>query len=462
MKQKPTAILIAAISYACCTAPVTAEEAGAGVKPSSSDPNKLREPLILRIWHALHPPTPVIIHAHRGGEEAGIDVKKMLPRFPGNVILYQAPDNSLFESPDSFALSSNVPAKEASLLRQTDKLRRAGKAIIRLGLSNPLDEGDPFGELNGGPLELDPSLLDHEPDGSDLPPVLERPAKDPFKGVESSDEESLKSVQRSEHHSKVEYYAAVGWQSADVYKGLDKTSEAGLPVSGDPGGGNVHRTSIWYSKLGLGFEGIGATATYLQSVDRIRPRHSSISNLLLGKPVSPPAFYEEVDLSLSYSYEIIRHELEATFGYTAYLLPDRDFWGTNYAGEVYGTMALTSIPFVRPNVTYSRFYSGAERLRGGFLEMRLDTDKIRLYKSEKLTIEFDPYVSVGLDNNLIGDGNDWAAVEVGARVPIQVGKNVIFSVNGNYGIPINESPENFRTDAAKVGFWGGASITVKF
>jgi len=262
---------------------------------------------------------------------------------------------------------------------------------------------------------------------------------------------------------------SLGWQSADVYKHIDKTSEAGLPKAGDPTRDDVHRTSVWYAKATGVFDGVfggklGIGVTYLQSSDRLYPRVASINSLTNGESLSRQTFYNEVDLAIAYTHAIIPKKMEATVGYNAFVVPDRGFWGTNYSGELYANLAWIGIPYFRPNVTYSHFHSGAVQLRKGYLDFNLDTVGIPLCRRDSIQIDFNPYVSIGIDNGLIMENTDWAAVDIGVRVPILFKDRFVLTLNGNYGIPINGNPSsnNFRTDLGKVGFWGGAAITFKF
>jgi hypothetical protein len=259
-----------------------------------------------------------------------------------------------------------------------------------------------------------------------------------------------------------EIFISSGWQSADVYKGIDKTSEAGLPIKGDPTADDVKRTPIWFDKAGFGYIGFAGSITYLESFDRITPRFASIQRLMNGTAPLSETYYQELDLSLSYTYGLIKNRLEATAGYNAFILPDRDFWGTNYAGEVYGRLTWDLTDHILPNVTYSHFHSGAQQLRHGYLELRIDTQSLRLLDTGKLMIEVNPYVSVGVDNSLIGDGTDWSVAELGVRIPVTIGRHLRVIGNLNYGIPINDSDNNFRTDASKVGIWGGVSLSIDF
>ena len=171
-----------------------------------------------------------------------------------------------------------------------------------------------------------------------------------------------------------------------------------------------------------------------------------------------------MDLAINYSHEIIPDILEGTIGYNVYYFPDRAFWGTNFSGEFYTKLTLTSIPYIRPNVTYSRFNSAAHQLRGTFIDIRVDTVTLPVYKGNSVNVGLRPYVALGVDSNLIGDGTDWTALTMGLVIPVNVGKRVIFSVNGNYAFPINgQSPSpSFHSDLGKVGFWGGASVSVRF
>lgn len=263
-----------------------------------------------------------------------------------------------------------------------------------------------------------------------------------------------------------QYFVSSGIQSADVYKDIDKSSEAGFPISGDPTGDDVRRTPISFTKAGLVFKGFGASITYLQSLDQILPRHETGRRLLAGLPIPAKSFYREIDISLNYSHVLIPDVLDGTLGYNAFILPDEAFWGTNYAGEIYGTFALSTFDFlhIRPSITYSRFHSDAKQLTGGFVDTRVEVVGWTVYQRERVKIDFDPYISIGLDDGLINDGVDWTAVDVGVRIPINIGEHFIFTVDGNYGFPINgnSSSDNFRTDLSRVGIWGGCSFTIKF
>ena len=135
------------------------------------------------------------------------------------------------------------------------------------------------------------------------------------------------------------FYVVSGWQSADVYKDIDKTSEAGLPTAGNLEGTNVHRTPIWYSKAGASYDGFGVVITYIQSDDKIIPRVAAVKSLLSGRPLPEATFYNEFDASINYTYSFGRI-IDATIGYNAFLPLNHDFFGTNYSGETFVTIAL--------------------------------------------------------------------------------------------------------------------------
>jgi hypothetical protein len=318
-----------------------------------------------------------------------------------------------------------------------------------------------------------------------------------------------------------EFLATAGWQSADVYKAIDKSSEAGFPVHGDPTADDVHRTSIYYTKAAAAYRGLALTVTYLESADSIRPRQATSDALLAGEerlqreldtalaggPVAQelleaqrilgpkasaeaqqghittnsiekleklllrngPAFerYREVDLALNYSHEIVPGYFDATVGYVALLDPDPAFYGTGFDGEFDGTVAFTRVPHVRPSVTFTLFNSAVAQLRGRYYDFRCETYGLTVFKSELLQsrMELDPYVALGVDDGFIGDGVDWSDFRFGVRAPVYIGSYAILNMDINYSIPINgnsESSSNFRTDLGQVGVWGGVSMSFKF
>lgn len=277
-----------------------------------------------------------------------------------------------------------------------------------------------------------------------------------------TDVDSAITLAPSRVFPEIEYYFATGWQSADIYKGVDKTSEAGFPLDGDPTGHKVKRTSIVYTKLGAGSSGFGAAVTYIRSLDRISPRYGSALSLANGGGVASPIFYEELDFSLNYSFQIVPQKLEMTLGFNEFLALHRSFWFGHGAEELYATVAVTSIPHIRPSITYSQFFSGTDQLKGGFCEIRMDTYGYEVYRDNRIKVEINPYLSLGIDNNLIGDHADWGSVQFGVKAPIELSNRAIFSLNANYGISISDRPNNFHTDAAATGFFGGVSFTVKF
>ena len=189
-------------------------------------------------------------------------------------------------------------------------------------------------------------------------------------------------------------------------------------------------------------------------------------SLLLRK--APPAQkYQEFDVGLNYSHELIPRHLDGTVGYTAYFIPETGFWGTGFASEFYAKLAVKSIPHMRPNVTFSLFNSAAVQLRGRFVDFRWETYDLTVFNSARLAtrVELNPYVSIGLDDDLIGDNVGWSAFCFGVRAPVSIGKHVVINLDLNYGIPINghaDSDTNFRTDLGEVGPWGGVSLSYRF
>ena len=335
-----------------------------------------------------------------------------------------------------------------------------------------------------------------------------------------------------------EFMVSSGWQSADIYKDIDKTSEASLPLYGNAFGDKVHRTSIVYTKAAVAYKGFALSATWLESTEFLHPRkatldaladleaaeikqeeiaaHAALESALKsalaeaqrlginptpqqiaatesalrkefmssqkggvgtgdadlphtlphGK-IPPARKYEEIEIGLTYSHEIVPGLFDATIGYTAFFIPDTDFWGTGFVGEFDAKIAYKQLPHMRPNVTFSLFNSGAEQLRGKSFDFRWDTYGLTIFQSEKFKtrVEFNPYVAVGVDYGLIGDGIDWTAVRIGARMPIYIGRHANLNLDINYAFPINghsDSEYNFRTDLGEVGPWGGVSFSYRF
>ncbi|MEZ0273608.1 MAG: hypothetical protein ACAH88_01795 [Roseimicrobium sp.] len=233
-----------------------------------------------------------------------------------------------------------------------------------------------------------------------------------------------------------------GWESQYMFKGLDNVRASSF--------GGRDESSIWYAKLSAAYEGFGLNLGYIMAVEESDPRFSRVER---------SEFYSEINAGVNYTASIIGGVLDATIGYNAYFFPEKDFWGTDYQGELFARVALVSIPFVTPNFVYSYFHSDEKILEGHFFEFRLDSS-IPVYDGGSFKVAVNPYVSVSYDEDYNGVGGDWNSIETGIKVPITIGDNFIVALSGNYGWDIGDNRSNF--DKGFDDFWGGVSVTYRF
>ena len=212
-------------------------------------------------------------------------------------------------------------------------------------------------------------------------------------------------------------------------------------------------------------------------------------NIPTGQYNRAKRYYEEVDINLDYTLSIVANVLDATVGYNSYVIPAHDFKGTNYQGEALGRLTYKQIPYVQPSITYFRYISDArattvgfnginfaerqegEYLNGNYVEARID-GAIPIYRNATFSVALAPYVLISLNDGYLDKEIDnkthteFNTIELGAKVPFNVGGHFAITPYVNYGYDISHFHEsndfNGGISPFKEDVWGGVTISYRF
>lgn len=241
------------------------------------------------------------------------------------------------------------------------------------------------------------------------------------------------------------FTVTAGWDSKYVFKGFDNVAGSSVERPDDVG--------IWYGKVGMAYQGFGATIGYLQADQETTPKYN---------PTGGSDYYSEVILGVNYTAALIGGVLDATVGYNMYLFPNGDYWANDYQGEAWLKLAYVQIPHLTPNITYSYFHADNDVLSGQVIEFRLDSN-FDLYDGGSFSVGINPYAMTNLDMDFNADGTNFGGVEAGIRLPVAIGNNLVVALSGSYGWDLGEDTNYYGGRPPKRdGFWGGVSATYKF
>ncbi len=172
----------------------------------------------------------------------------------------------------------------------------------------------------------------------------------------------------------------------------------------------------------------------------------------------PLSRYEEYDLYLAYTHELITRKLEGTIGFNHYQFSDGSFYGKSgtpipYADEGILRLDYIGIPHIRPSLAFAKDFDG---FHGGYLEGRVDAGW-DLYRHRSMSIRIEPYIGVSYDFQYNGSNDGWNALEFGLSMPIRLSDHFSLTLTGNYTKALEKSDGEPR---ASNGFWGGMVFNV--
>ena len=272
-----------------------------------------------------------------------------------------------------------------------------------------------------------------------------------------------------------QFSISAGFETRYIYHGLDVISFNTRPLPGQ----QFQSSGIAYTNADISFKGLHFGVEYLNSVDQVVPFLQTTTSHGVRVADYTERYYNELDLDLDYTVAIVANILDATLGYNSYIIPNNNFKGTNYQGELLFRLAYKQIPFVTPSFTFYHDFSEEHNnqfgdLNGSLVEFRLD-GTVPIIKKDSFALTFAPYVSsiYNIDYlNYTGqrDGNigGISSLQTGIRLPVTFAKHFTVTPYGNYGMDLtadNRLPiDNFsgRAFGERTHFWGGVTVTYSF
>ena len=286
-----------------------------------------------------------------------------------------------------------------------------------------------------------------------------------------------------------QFSISAGYETRYIYHGLDIISFNTLPALTDRGGlsRNFQSSGIAYTNADVTYQGLHLGVEYLNSVSRVIPYLQAINSQGAFIGNLSKKYYDEVDINLDYTVAIVANILDATLGYDSFIIPNNDFKGTNYQGELLFRLAYKQIPYVTPNFTFYHDFSlqhndTVGNLNGSLVEFRLD-GTVPIIKKENFALTFAPYVSSIYNINYLNytgtrDGNvgGISSLQTGIRLPLTIAKHFTITPYGNYGMDLTPTQRNAaglldRTPidnftgngfGERTHFWGGVTVTYSF
>lgn len=237
-------------------------------------------------------------------------------------------------------------------------------------------------------------------------------------------------ISLAEQNSLIHFGMTAGYYSHYMFRGLDVGYRTGIDANNSSAFAGAS-ASLTVGNFALG-------AWYMNSLDSYVPGGAGIdgsfghltrsgSTLSYNNPLDyrTPARvrYQEYDLFANYTFKLTK-DLFITPGMNFYFFNDGRFWQNEIGKPVNSTveaavsLTYTGIPHLVQNLNY---YYDFEAFKGGYLEYKVATKPITLYKGRNgFAVGLVPSVTVGYDFRYNGPNNGWNHIEPGIDIPISI------------------------------------------
>lgn len=237
-------------------------------------------------------------------------------------------------------------------------------------------------------------------------------------------------ISLAEQNSLIHFGMTAGYYSHYMFRGLDVGYRTGIDSANSSAFAGAS-TSLTIGNFALG-------AWYMNSLDSYVPGGAGIDGSFghLSKTAGGLSYknpldfrtparvrYQEYDLFANYTFKLTK-DLFFTPGMNFYFFNDGRFWQNtpgkpiNSTVEAAASLTYTGIPHLVQNLSY---FHDFEAFKGGYLEYKLATKPLTLYKGHNgFAIGLVPSVTVGYDFRYNGPNNGWNHIEPGLDIPIAI------------------------------------------